>query len=311
MNPNLKAALHDSAFRLLRDAMSSRGVSTEVNRPIVVAPSQNAASSTHAYAGASAHPHAQAATSAPREGYRVDFSAEYRVTTRPEIIAALRALTRDRVLANAHFGGRHDFILTRMLAINPETDEAIFDASTNAEMNAALSSSDLVSIEAEHNQIKIIFDARELSLIQYEGKPAFRFRLPSMLLRLQRRSDFRARTPVLAPATLTILLPSSNQVTEFRVSDISSGGLAFTATPHLDEFSSGMIYPRCRLQLPDFGEHLVTIEIRHIADYTDGMGKKMRRLGARFLGLKGQTAPMIQRYVNQLETKRRLDNEVY
>jgi flagellar brake protein len=237
--------------------------------------------------------------------YEVDISAEYRVTSRPEIIAALRALLRDNILVTLHFGGKHDLLLTRLLAIRAEEDELIIDAASQDYVNQALIHAERASAEAQHNRIKLFFDARGIALTLHEGKPALRLALPMTLLRLQRRGNFRVRTPVLTPSSLLILLAGDAKATEFRVSDISCGGLAFVADSLADDLQTGMIYPRCRLNIPQVGEHVVNIEIRHTVDYTDGMGRRMRRVGVRFLGLSGQTAPLIARYVNQIDVQRR------
>ncbi len=82
---------------------------------------------------------------------------QYRVGTRVEIISILRALAADNVLATVYYDGRERFILSRILAVNPEFEEVIIDCGKDARANQEMRLSAEIVVEAYQHQIKIIF----------------------------------------------------------------------------------------------------------------------------------------------------------
>lgn len=230
---------------------------------------------------------------------------QYRVGTRVEIISILRALAADNVLATVYYDGRERFILSRILAVNPEFEEVIIDCGKDARANQEMRLSAEIVVEAYHHQIKIIFTVQHVELTVFEDRPAFRMRLPSTVLRLQRRSDYRARSPVLASASITSTFDKGEDPITIRVADISCGGIAFVVAGAKQVLVPGARITECVLEMPRIGKLDVILEVRHTADYKDGMGRPMRRVGCRFLHLPGAAATLVQRYINQIDVERR------
>jgi len=234
-----------------------------------------------------------------------DEHAQFRVSSRIEVIAILRALAADNVLVTVFYGGPDQFIVTRLLAVNPQFEEIIFDGVSNATENNAVRYAIDLSVHAFHNHIKITFDSKFAEPTFFEEQAAFRMRLPESVIRLQRRASYRATAPVLsAPA---VMLPGETglESLKVRISDISCGGLAFSLLAEKAEIERGKVLFGCRLDMPQVGAIEVGIEIRHVDTYRDGAGRPMKRFGCKFLRLSGASTTLIQRYINQVDVDRR------
>ncbi|MBC7623985.1 MAG: flagellar brake protein [Aeromicrobium sp.] len=230
---------------------------------------------------------------------------QFRVTSRAEVITILRALAADNVLVTVFFGGPDNFAVTRLLAVNPQYEEIIFDGVSNAASKNAMRYATSLSVHAFHKHIKVTFDSLDVEPTLFENQPAFRMRLPSSVIRLQRRSDYRAKAPVLTAATIGVCKEGLNEPLKTRLSDISCGGLSFSAPREKVAFSSGDVFLGCKLEMPQIGTIEVSIEIRHVSRYRDGAGRAMQRYGCKFLRITGASTTLVQRYINQIDVDRR------
>ena len=230
---------------------------------------------------------------------------KFRVTSRAEVIAILRALAADNVLVTVFFGGPDNFVVTRLLAVNPQYEEIIFDGISNAASKNAMRFAPALSVHAFHKHIKVTFDSKDVEPTLFENQPAFRMRLPASVIRLQRRSDYRAKAPVLTAATIGVKKQGLIEPLKTRISDISCGGLSFSVLREKAAFSNGEIFLGCRLEMPQVGTIEVSIEIRHVSRYRDGAGRAMQRYGCKFLRISGASTTLIQRYINQIDVDRR------
>jgi c-di-GMP-binding flagellar brake protein YcgR len=226
---------------------------------------------------------------------------QFQVSSRIEILAFLRAAISSHILVTVYFDDDQQFILTRLLAVNPQQEELIFDAASDAHSNTKIRESSHITIVAFLDSIKIQFTASATKDTAFEGMPAFQVNLPGNLLRLQRREAYRARPPLSKPPVLMIPAESdSSPAFRTRIVDISCTGLAFIAPISQPTLSAGMRVPECEMQLDGLPPILTMIELRHIAVYKDGFGREMSRAGCRLLGLNGAAEMSIQRYVNRI-----------
>src|SRR5206468_6010297 len=62
----------------------------------------------------------------------------YQVHSRLEIVAILRSLIEHRSLVTVSFGGRDDFIVSALLAVNPDFEELIIDHGADPATNVRL-----------------------------------------------------------------------------------------------------------------------------------------------------------------------------
>ncbi len=229
----------------------------------------------------------------------------YLVYSRIDILSNLRALIDQRVLATVYFNEGKSFIITRILGFSPDLEELIFDVSPDNRANEKLEASSDLTMVSNFNQIKVQFAVRRAVMTHFEDAPAFRVRLPHSILRLQRRTAFRART--LAANSPDVLLPpaldenGAVETARLRVADISATGFSFVAPANRPVLTVGMQLQGCELQLYDNESYVVDIEIRRVSGFKDGFGRDMSRVGCRLLRISGSAEMAIQRYVNHLD----------
>ena len=225
------------------------------------------------------------------------------VYSRIDILANLRVLIDLQVRATIYFDRDNDFIITRILSMNPEFEELIFDMATDHQMNGKLVASTELTVVAFVDHIKVQFSLNRAEVTQWQGSLAFRARTPRSILRLQRRTAFRASTQianspyVLLPATLD--KNGTVDTIHRRVVDISATGLAFVAPVGHPVLTVGMKLQQCYLQMATDVAFDIDVEIRHISVYKDGFGRDMWRAGCNLLRMSGEAEMAIQRYVNK------------
>jgi c-di-GMP-binding flagellar brake protein YcgR len=230
---------------------------------------------------------------------------KFRVTSRTEVVAILRALAADNVLVTVFFGGADKFAVTRLLAVNSQDNEIIFDGVSNAALKDAVRFSPTLIVHAFHKSIKVTFDSTAVEATLFENRPAFRMRLPVSVIRLQRRSDYRAKPPVLKAPTIYFRQEGLIEPLKTRISDISCTGLSFSVLNETTTLSNGEVFQSCKLEIPQVGTIEVSIEVRHVSRYRDGAGRAMQRYGCKFLCICGASTRLIQQYINQINIDRR------
>jgi c-di-GMP-binding flagellar brake protein YcgR len=230
---------------------------------------------------------------------------DYRVHARREVVAILKDIAERRVLVTLYYRGVERFIITNLLAVDPEVEEVVFDAAPDLEANRLIAASDRLTFVTFVGNIKTQFSAGTAAPTQFEKLPALRIRLPDSVMRLQRRNFYRVPTPKGAPLTCEVPLPDGSRAV-MEVDDLSVGGLAMLAGPASTAFEAGTVFRDCRIELPDHGVILTALELRNHRELRHGDAVQGRvRLGCRFLKLDGTVENLIQRYINHIERARR------
>jgi c-di-GMP-binding flagellar brake protein YcgR len=230
---------------------------------------------------------------------------QYEVTSRIEIIALLRELIASRTHVTVYYDGPNRFALTTVLAVNPEFEEIVLDASADPHDTDALLRASLLTVVALLDHVKVQFHASRAERIAYEGGTALRIRLPEAMLRLQRRNFYRIATPVARPLELTV--PAGEEWPKpltLRVVDLSCGGLGVAYQPPI-RLELGWVLADCRLDLPEAGTIVAPLEVRFLMNTAGPGGTQRTRCGLQFVTLPGNATTLLQRYINKLERDRR------
>jgi c-di-GMP-binding flagellar brake protein YcgR len=228
---------------------------------------------------------------------------QYQVYSRVEILATMRVLIDQHVLATVYFNHGEKFFVTCFLAVNPEFEELVFDLGSDYRVNEQLKSAQDLTVVAFLDHIKVQFSADRAELTQFDGSAAFRMRMPRSIMRLQRRNAFRARTSLSrSPMALLPSAPDSDgkvDTTRVRIVDISATGIAFVTPLGRPVLSAGMRLLGCQLELGENEKFDVDMEVRRMAIHKDGFGREVCRAGCELLRLSNTAQMSIQRYVNQ------------
>ncbi len=231
---------------------------------------------------------------------------DFEVASRKEIIALLRAIGEKNQLIRMLVHGEGDVCVTSVLEVDPDNNVVILDRSINQEQNGRILLAKNVSFETTLDKIRILFAAESVTEAAYRNGAAFKIALPATLVRLQRREFYRMNTPVSNPVRAVLALPPElgGGSNPFPLADISCGGVAILDNKLLLGECMGKEFPGCRIDLPDIGAVITTLQVRNMLDMTLLNNKSNRRLGCEFVDIPRPMLALVQRYITKLERER-------
>jgi c-di-GMP-binding flagellar brake protein YcgR len=230
--------------------------------------------------------------------------AKYLVHSRQEIAQILRAIMRQNEIVTAYFNQGQEFLLTSILDADPDTGRLVLDCGPDPETNRRALASNKFIFVSNQNRIKIQFSTVALEQMEFKGRPAFRTKLPSSLLKLQRREYYRLVAPIRVP--LRCIVPDlSGERVETEVADISVGGVGISGFPATMILAEGTLLPNCRIALPEEGTVVSALEVRNLQQSKRRSGQPVLRAGCVFVGIPAPHQAMIQRYIIRIDRERR------
>lgn len=228
---------------------------------------------------------------------------EFAVTSRREIVALLRNICAKKSRILVAVGGQP---VTWVTGLACGADTLILERSLSREQNESIAKGRHIALETSLDNIRILFDARQIREITYQGDLAFAIDLPSEVVRLQRRDFYRVATPVMDPVRVSIPMPKAQDgPTVFALSDISCGGIGLVDNQMTLGAIVGRTFPKCRIDLPELGTITTGLQIRNSLTTTLLDNRTNRRLGCQFVDISSAHLSMVQRYV----TKRECDHQ--
>lgn len=230
----------------------------------------------------------------------------FRVYSKLEIMSLLTSMMKNNQLLSMFLNGGSESIVTSIL--NIDDDDLILDAASGTEINNRVLHSKRISFEALHNNIRIIFNVNKVHQCAYQGRPAFRIKLPGSLLRLQRREYFRVATPSAKPLHCIFHVTDENgAITTIvtQLNNISTGGISVTYENKLEnkllEPAQDRIYENCSLEITGIPSVAVKLKIHDYNKTKLPSGKIIHRLGCEFIDMPRATMMKIQRFITKLE----------
>lgn len=219
----------------------------------------------------------------------------FRIHSRMEIVGLLRAVSAHRELVTVQFGGSQDFVVTAVLAVNPDLEEVVLDYGADAAAMQRLLRSQRLRVATQLDHVRISFTGDGAGAVSFEGGPAFRMRLPDSVLRFQRRDAYRLKIPLGRPLMCQVPSAGGGAPLAIKVRDISVAGVGLTDYPPSFVVAAGQVLAGCRINLPELGALVGDLEVMH------AVAGESRRCGCRFKNLPLPMANLIQRYITKVE----------
>ncbi len=220
-----------------------------------------------------------------------------------EVGVQLRNLVnRGDFLTLQYKGGQ---LVTRILDVNPRERTFVFDWGALPDQNRDVLLATNCHFHASPEGVRVEFKTGTPTRTEFEGRPAFEAAFPEVLFYLQRREYFRVDTPVMEPCVCRGTLPSGERFT-FQVHDLSLGGLGLRTTDErAAELVMGAHLHDVELDLRAYGRLNVELGLVGLRFVDQPNGERRYHLGFRFEALPGSAENSLQRYITQLEMKRR------
>jgi c-di-GMP-binding flagellar brake protein YcgR len=221
-------------------------------------------------------------------------------------VALLRQIAEKNQLIRMLIKGEADVCVTSILDVDPDTNTMVLDRPVSREQIERMVVAGTVRCETSLDKIRILFGADGLREISYDGGTAVRANIPASLIRLQRREFYRMATPVSNPVRVTIPLAAElgGKLETFPLADISCGGIAILDNKQVLGTTIGETYIGCRLELPEIGPVMTSLQVRNSLDLTLLNNKTNRRLGCQFVDISRGNLAAVQRYITKLERER-------
>lgn len=230
---------------------------------------------------------------------------KYRIHSDVEIFYILRSMMRSNAMTTCYFGHDDGFILTTIIDVDAERGEMVFDYGADETSNQQALKANKLNVSAFLDQVKIQFVCHGIEKIQFEGRSAFRTRIPENLLRIQKREYYRIDTPTINPLKCVIPLLEGGTA-EVILQDISCGGMAVVDPDGKINFERGAIYRDCVIELSGVGTIKVNLKVQMVSEIAQRNGMKCQRAGVEFADdTQEKVLSLVQRYITKLEIERK------
>lgn len=225
---------------------------------------------------------------------------QFRVTSKVEIQRLAMQLAEHHELVCIYVDSTDRFGLSSMLAVDERS--LTLDMPSGA-LRHEIAAATTLSCVSTLQRVKLQFDCEAVEIIEWQGQPALKVRLPDSVLRIQRRDFYRLTVPLGNP--LSCFFPTGHGE-DFEVSlvDVSVGGIGILGYVPGLRLTAGTIYHSVRIELPDAGTVVADVEIRSSYNVTLRNGIKTVRTGGQFINLPGPMQSMVQRYITRVERER-------
>lgn len=226
--------------------------------------------------------------------------APFELTTAVDIAHTLRQLIARRETVSLYFNRDAQFTLTTILNVDPKLQWMLLDRSGSPDTNRRIVSSERNLFVCAPDGIRHQFVTGPLREGTHDGKPVLTTRLPTSLIKLQRRQFFRLKTPLTHPLKCQIR-PTPSSRLECPLTDISVGGLCLVITRQPLNPQIMIRYESCSLDLPGHGVLTFGLEVRHSRSQRQINGQLYTYAGCQFIGMSNSDQKWLQKYITLLQ----------
>ncbi|WP_194723886.1 flagellar brake protein [Noviherbaspirillum malthae] len=237
-----------------------------------------------------------------------DFDERFLLSGRMEILSVLSELIRSRTTVTVFLNHGRDFLLTNLLEARAQ--HLVFDIGADEAVNRKLESADDCLCIASHHGIRVRFRVAAPQRKPWGDMDAYQARLPTQLLRLQRRETHRVLLPVMKPILLSVTLTDRNQAPSPRkpvaypLHDLSVEGAGINVGAQGPLFHTGETIA-IGFALSKALDIHVSATVRHVTQIAEKNGKKQFRVGMSFHPLPSRLQVAIQRFLIDIELQQR------
>lgn len=221
---------------------------------------------------------------------------------RGEIMQKLRQLRKKNSLITLHFNDHS--MLSTVVDVLADKNLLVLDYGGDEELNQKLLKHDRAVIKTDYDGITAQFSIKGIRKARLQGKPSFACPLPESVLWVQRREFYRVRIPLSETVTCELIHGDNNR-TEYRVLDISTGGLALFDQNDELELEPGNVFHNCKLTLGKHDSAFINLEVRNNIPVNPYEDSEDKRCGCAFLNLTGDFEASVQKFINIVDQQQK------
>lgn len=228
----------------------------------------------------------------------------FRISSPREIGAMLKRLADANVVLNlnASAGG---VVSTTLWTVDATRGALSFCADLADPGLAALIDSDESVVVGYLDNVKVQFDVGTVVLVRGERANVLSCAWPRELYRFQRRESFRVRPlPHAVPTARLRHTEIADMQLALRVLDLSIGGCALFLPENVPALRPGVALNRVQIELDADTRFHCDLLLQHIT----ALSAETRgvRLGCEFINVGGDTARLLQRFIDQTQKRNKL-----
>ncbi len=218
-----------------------------------------------------------------------------------EIRNQLLNLSKKPDIITAYFNSGKEFFLTAVLGVLKDRNMVVLDVGPDDEVTHKAIKSNRLVCTTRSMGVPIKFSVEGLQSAKYQGRSAIAASMPESLFRKQRREFFRVQVPRINSPQCTLRPDKDSPPITLQIIDLSVGGVSIVSHEEIFKPNIRDIYRDCLIQLPDFGEFRIDIEVRNKGVFFTGKNEAIPRIGVAFLNVTTQTNLYLQRYIYHLQ----------
>lgn len=232
---------------------------------------------------------------------------EFRVSEESEIIHLLKQLRDAAVTVN--LVGPHGVALNSSVwSVDPDQGRLTFSADdANPQVHKLLSANETTAV-GYLESVKLQFEVHHMVLVRGAQTSALQASLPLHMYRFQRRNGYRVKPLERSSPSVQFMHPAlPDKKLALRVMDVSIGGCALMLPHNVQGFPDETQIEQARVDLDADTRFNVGLLMHHASPVRASDGALLgSRLGCEWIKIDGGAQRALQRYIDQIQKRRRL-----
>lgn len=235
----------------------------------------------------------------------------YRVTSRAEVVALLRGLCQTNQLLRMS-APDDTTLVTAILTVDDDNDLLVIDCARRMSANDVFLKAPKIRFEGSLDHIKIWFSTQGADLAWIDNNMALQIPLPTDMIRLQRREDYRITTPVVnrIPCFVPDSASGNGKESSLPLQNISAGGVALIDETGLPWLAPDKVLAGCKIKLPGEDLLLLDLRVRTVQTMQPPKGRPIQRIGCEFMNPSPGAVAAINRFIARMERAQRVRDSI-
>lgn len=239
----------------------------------------------------------------PTKSAVIEDDEKFIIYSPTEIMQKMRMLQKSKCIVTAYFDGGKQSLLTAVIDLLPAKKIVLLDYGPDEAINKAFMASGSVTFKTQLMGVTAKFTVHDVKKAKYQNQLVFACDIPENILWVQRRDTYRVRIPLGMNAFC--IVQHEKKSAQYRIHDISVGGLALEDPDFNEDFALGSSFEKCEITLPEQGTGTVTLEVRSHLSASKTDNKQGRLIGCLFTDLRSDVDAMVQRFIHSIDSQRK------
>lgn len=229
---------------------------------------------------------------------------KYFLRSKGEIIQKLRLLAKSKSSITGYFSNGNEFFLTAIIDVLRDKNVIVLDISRDQELNKKITQSKRIVFKTKHLGVTAQFNIDSIQTAKFQNRQFFACEIPSDILWVQRRNDFRVQIPMSNHATCQVK-NDAGELNKYRIIDVSGGGIAIADEKFALKVEAGEEFKDASLIFNNELSCTANLTIQNTLPLNFASPGAGQRIGCSFQFLQADFAADLQRYINQLDNQYR------